>query len=362
MVMRKRAFTLIELLVVITIIGMLIGLLLPAVQSSREAGRRAQCSNNQHQITIALLNYESEQRCFPGYVGEYRMPWGNSGDIKQRKISWWVALLPHFGRMDLHDLWKNLLIPNSNPDSPLPGAPVAVGVTNPIPSRMMKLAICPSYSPPTPDDSWLSYRVNVGRITPNANNSSDNTVKLAAQCIPAEGVFTDQFQDNPMDPSNPELLSRIGLGYIDSKDGSACTLMVAENSASVPPTINARDGKWAPLIPGVDPSTVAPYYTGLNNATVLGFNWCDMLPNNPSSPANNQTPDQKIYSNHPGGVVVSFCDGHQYFLRTDIEPVIYMQLMCPSDRDVLDAANSNYGIKDPVNLANPVPPLSEDKF
>jgi prepilin-type N-terminal cleavage/methylation domain-containing protein/prepilin-type processing-associated H-X9-DG protein len=361
MVMKKSAFTLIELLVVITIIGMLIGLLLPAVQSSREAGRRAQCTNNQHQITIALHNYESEQRCFPGYVGEYRIPWGTTGEIKQRKISWWVSLLPHFGRMDMHDLWKNLLIPNNNPDNPLPGAPVAVGVTNPIPSRMMKLGVCPSYSPPTPDDSWLSYRVNVGRITPNAFNSSSAAIKLAAQCIPAEGVFTDQFQD-PRDPTDPELLSRIGLGYIDSKDGSSCTLMVAENSASVPPTIYAQDGKWAPLINN-PLSDVGNVYTTQNNATILGFNWGDMLPDPSNQPANNQTPDQKIYSNHPGGVVVSFCDGHQYFLRTDIEPVTYMQLMCPSDRDVLDVTNNNYGIKDPIlRNPNPVPPLSEDKF
>ena len=102
----RSAFTLVELLVVIAIIAMLVTLLLPAVQSAREAARRTQCINGLKQMGLACLNYESAQGEFPTGGTE---PWHNEGDENSnfaKGYGWMVQILPFAEDSALRDISK----------------------------------------------------------------------------------------------------------------------------------------------------------------------------------------------------------------------------------------------------------------
>lgn len=114
----RRGFTLVELLVVITIIGILVGLLLPAVQSARESGRIAQCTNNLHQIGLAMKHHESDHGTFP--VGGWG--WGWVGDPDRgyglaQPGGWIYNILGCMEQQPLHDLGLGIDPAQSSPGS-----------------------------------------------------------------------------------------------------------------------------------------------------------------------------------------------------------------------------------------------------
>lgn len=113
---RSRGFTLIELLVVIAIIGVLVGLLLPAVQQAREAARRTSCVNNLKQLGLAILNYENAQRHLPaGYLGLYSGQTGNAwSGGKQVTWSWGTLILPFMEEQIRYDLFNPLQVRMTN--------------------------------------------------------------------------------------------------------------------------------------------------------------------------------------------------------------------------------------------------------
>ncbi len=277
---RSRGFTLVELLVVITIIGMLMALLLPAVQSARESGRRATCFNNQYQIATAMLQSESTRRFFPGFVNM----------LGGKPVSWVPMIFPYIERNDLYEQWK-------------------VGNQ---PATMLRLMICPSAPPESSGstDTPLAYVVNTGKNT-NSTPGQPNQPTPFTVANPrraCDGVFHDQY--------NTGNQIKVSNDYISGKDGTTQTLMLGE---MIPPAATAATG-WR--------STVE---------NVVGFQWSGANTNasnpQPVSLYTNRKVIEHLTSRHGGGSVVSFCDRHTYFLREDIDYEVYAHLLTPSSRD-----------------------------
>ena len=101
---RRRGFTLVELLVVIAIIGILIALLLPAVQAAREAARRSQCTNNLKQVALAVHNYADAFKCFPsGFISSLPALPTSASAVEPSVWTWGALLLPFVEQKALQD-------------------------------------------------------------------------------------------------------------------------------------------------------------------------------------------------------------------------------------------------------------------
>ena len=339
---KSRGFTLVELLVVITIIGMLVSLLLPAIQAARETGRKNTCINNMRNASTALMQVHDSKRAYPGYANL----------VGGKRASWVVTILNALDRGDLYQNWLN---------KPMVAVPLATPAnyiySTDLPWSHTQLAIlmCPS-NPSTgnfPDQ--LSFVVNSGSAATVKDNYPTGT-SFWKQDINS-GVFFNQCASDlaasaPVMNYAPATFGtpgpKVSMDFISTNDGTSYTVMLSEN---------LQAGNWAsdPQDTTNDLAHRNPYQSDFEMRQNTAFVWFttgnvnnrDPLPlptiaiNNAAKtattpvpyPLPSMNPEGLGYSRpssaHPGGVNMMFCDNHHRFISEDIPYHVYTQLMTP---------------------------------
>jgi prepilin-type N-terminal cleavage/methylation domain-containing protein len=322
---KRRAFTLVELLVVITIIGMLMAMLLPAVNAAREAARRGQCMNNAKQLTLAILNFEGRGQGFPGYA-QYictasAVP--ADGTMADINVSWPVVLLPFMDRNDLWNKWIDTNFVSNDRYLLHTYLPFLVCPSNPAEQTFPAVG----GSTPSPGSTPLGYVVNCG-IKDGTRTSNTGNYFVNTQPTPADpgvwdgpktGVFFNYQSGMPR--------QKLTLDYISQKDGSQNTLLLSENihaTSYVPLDAGKRrlireedvgmiwDGRFPAYGPPADAAQCLNPGACLNDSPVLPNIYY-------ARPA----------SRHGNLMITSFCDGHQQQMRTDIDYQLFRHLMTP---------------------------------
>jgi prepilin-type N-terminal cleavage/methylation domain-containing protein len=188
---RKQGFTLVELLVVIAIIGILVALLLPAIQAARESARRSQCTNNLKQIALAMSNYENTTQVFPpGRMGADCSDYGGltstnpnnplfRGDMGRQSTSGFVMILPYLELQQLYDSFGGFQMGTINPSNCGFG-PSAANWRSTIPDVTQvlltrpKSLVCPSSVDQKFLGEWATgtYALSSGSVGPSAGTGA----------------------------------------------------------------------------------------------------------------------------------------------------------------------------------------------
>jgi prepilin-type N-terminal cleavage/methylation domain-containing protein/prepilin-type processing-associated H-X9-DG protein len=335
--MRRRGFTLIELLVVIAIIAVLIGLLLPAVQKVREAAARMSCTNNLHQIGVAMHNYHDSFKKLPPAVGHYGCCWG----------TWAMAILPY---IEQDNMWRQYV---NYDGSDLSGIRYGAGVNHDnVTSKQVKVLTCPSDTVAATYAGMThhNYGVNYG----NTNMYQTTVAGVPFGGAPFRGYPAGWLTDTTMqqtygwaqpDSDKKVLFQQYGAaGQPQQKieqitDGSSNTLMVSE-------LIQGQGGDAAPDLRGFIWWGNASGFTAFNlpnsNAPdVMTGGACNVPAtwNIPCTTINSQSFPKmsSARSRHTGGGVnAAFCDGHVQWISNNISIVTWQALSTSQGGEVID--------------------------
>jgi prepilin-type N-terminal cleavage/methylation domain-containing protein len=324
----RRGFTLVELLVVIAIIGILIALLLPAVQAAREAARRSQCSNNLKQVGLALHNYHDTYNSFP--IGSRSGTWTYAN---LSGCNWRLSILP--------GLEQTAVFNKVNfRDASFSGAGFfnlqqhASGTDNTALAKLIVPAFrCPSSTvDPFVDDGAIGTCNDGGNFATQMHHYVG--ISGASPDPAGRGSPTCRQGQRGMVCQNGLLVPNDVKGFKDATDGTSNTVVVAEQSALVDnhPIQSNYGGGWTGCGDqawkvGTMPDNGNFYHAGLTTV-VWAINYKTATANSSSTAYETNT---ILNSFHPGGIQVLLGDGSVRFLSDTVDMDTLRRLCSAND-------------------------------